>query len=158
VYPKVSGLSGVTKYTLTKMNTRWEATQKVMAAKLTRLTHRIAIQLHPVAESCTICSSRSRRPVRKLLGTLSYCYMHAIQMCSPICKHKTYCCQADKEHSFTLCSILSIFFFFWFPCVLCFSFPSCPLWEQATPRDYHVTLKVTYGCVSVRAQGDFELL
>jgi hypothetical protein len=30
-----------------------------MAAKLTRLTHEIAIQLHLVAESCTICSSLS---------------------------------------------------------------------------------------------------
>jgi hypothetical protein len=30
-----------------------------MAAKLVRLTHKIAIQLHLVAESCTICSSRS---------------------------------------------------------------------------------------------------
>jgi hypothetical protein len=38
-----------------------------MATKLTRLTHKIAIRLHLVAESCTICSSRSRRPVRKLL-------------------------------------------------------------------------------------------
>jgi len=36
-----------------------------MAAKLTRLTDKIAIQLHLVAESCTICSSLSRRPVRK---------------------------------------------------------------------------------------------
>jgi hypothetical protein len=35
-----------------------------MAAKLTRLTHKIAIQLHLVAESCTICSSGSGRPVR----------------------------------------------------------------------------------------------
>jgi hypothetical protein len=43
-----------------------------MAAKLTRRTHKIAIQLHLVAESCTICSSRSRRPVRKLLDTSSY--------------------------------------------------------------------------------------
>jgi len=40
-----------------------------MAAKLTRLTHKIAIQLHVAAESCTICSSRSRRSVRKLLDT-----------------------------------------------------------------------------------------
>jgi hypothetical protein len=40
-----------------------------MAAKLTRLTHKVAIQLHLVAESCTICSSRSRRPVQKLLHT-----------------------------------------------------------------------------------------
>jgi len=37
-----------------------------MAAKHTRLTHQI------VAEGCTICSSRSRRPVRKLLDTPSY--------------------------------------------------------------------------------------
>jgi len=37
-----------------------------MAAKLTRLTHKIAIQLHLVAESC------SRRPVRKLLDTRPY--------------------------------------------------------------------------------------
>jgi hypothetical protein len=36
-----------------------------MAAKVTRLAHKIAIQLHLVAESCTICSSRSRRSVRK---------------------------------------------------------------------------------------------
>jgi hypothetical protein len=43
-----------------------------MAAKLTSLTYKIAIQLHLVAESCTICSSRSRRPVRKLLDTPSY--------------------------------------------------------------------------------------
>jgi hypothetical protein len=38
-----------------------------MAAKLTR-----SIQLHIVTENCTICSSRSRRPVRKLLDTPSY--------------------------------------------------------------------------------------
>jgi len=35
-----------------------------MAAKLTRLTHKIATQLHLVAETCTICSSRSGRRVR----------------------------------------------------------------------------------------------
>jgi len=45
-----------------------------MTAKLTSLTHKIAIQLHLVAESCTICYSRSRRPVRKLLGTPSYTF------------------------------------------------------------------------------------
>jgi len=43
----------------------------IMAAKLTRLTHRIAIQLHLVADSCTTYSSRSRRQVRKLLDTPS---------------------------------------------------------------------------------------
>jgi hypothetical protein len=31
-------------------NTRWEATQRVMAAKLIRLTHKMATQLHLVAE------------------------------------------------------------------------------------------------------------
>jgi hypothetical protein len=53
------------------INTRWEAIQRVMAAKLTILTHKIATQLYLVANSCTICSSRSRRPVRKLLDTPS---------------------------------------------------------------------------------------
>jgi hypothetical protein len=43
-----------------------------MAAKLARLTHKIVIQLHLVAKSCTICISRSKRPVRKLLVTPSY--------------------------------------------------------------------------------------
>jgi hypothetical protein len=33
-----------------------------MAAKLTRLTHKIRIQLHLVAESCAICCSYSRWP------------------------------------------------------------------------------------------------
>jgi len=42
-----------------------------MAAELTKLTHKITIQLHLVAEGYTICSSRSRRPVRKLLITPS---------------------------------------------------------------------------------------
>jgi len=45
---------------------------KVMAANLTILTHKIEIQLHLAAESSTVCSSRSRRPVRKLLDTSSY--------------------------------------------------------------------------------------
>jgi len=53
------------------MKTCWEATRRVMAAKLTRLTHKIEIQLHIVVESCTICSSHSRRPVQKLLDTPS---------------------------------------------------------------------------------------
>jgi hypothetical protein len=52
---------------ITTTNTRWEATQRVMAAKLTRLTHKIVIQQHLVAESCTICSSRSRRPTSSYL-------------------------------------------------------------------------------------------
>jgi hypothetical protein len=59
-------------FTLTAINIRWEATQRLMAAKFTRLTHKIAIQLHLGAEKCTICRSRSRRPVRKLVDTPSY--------------------------------------------------------------------------------------
>jgi len=43
-----------------------------MAAKLTRLTHKISIQLHLVAESCIIWSSCSRWPVQKYLDTPSY--------------------------------------------------------------------------------------
>jgi len=43
-----------------------------METKLTRLTHKIAIQLHLVAESYIICSSRFRRPVQKHLDTASY--------------------------------------------------------------------------------------
>jgi len=34
-----------------------------MAAKLTRLTYKITIQLNLFAEDCTTCSFRSRRPV-----------------------------------------------------------------------------------------------
>jgi hypothetical protein len=68
VYQKVSGLS---HNEIKTINTRWEATQRFRAAKLTRLTHKISIQLHLLADSCTICSSCSRRPVRKLLDTRS---------------------------------------------------------------------------------------
>jgi uncharacterized protein involved in tellurium resistance len=56
----------ITKYTLTTINTHCEATQRVMAAKVAMLTHKIAIQLYLMAESCTICISRYRRPVRKI--------------------------------------------------------------------------------------------
>jgi hypothetical protein len=56
----------IAKYTTTKINTRWEATERVMAEKLTRLIHKIVIQLNLVTESCNICSSRSRRPVRNV--------------------------------------------------------------------------------------------
>jgi len=47
-----------------------------MATKLARLTHKTALQLQLVAESSTICSSRPRRPVRKLLDTPSYTYTY----------------------------------------------------------------------------------
>jgi hypothetical protein len=69
---KIFRTESITKYTLTTINTRWHAIQRLMASKLTRLTHKIAIQLHLVAESCTVCSSRNRRPGRKLLDTPLY--------------------------------------------------------------------------------------
>jgi len=75
VYTNVSKsfrTESITKCIRTTISTRWEATERVMAAKLTRLTHGIAIQLYLVAENCTICSSRSRRPVLELLDTPSY--------------------------------------------------------------------------------------
>jgi hypothetical protein len=69
VYPKVSGLSR-------QRNTRLPLVLLVEKQhKLIRLTHKIAIQLHLVAESYTICSSRSRRTVRKFLDTPSYISM-----------------------------------------------------------------------------------
>jgi hypothetical protein len=43
-----------------------------MAATVTRLTYKIAIQLNLMTEICTVCSSRSRRPVQKRLDTPSY--------------------------------------------------------------------------------------
>jgi hypothetical protein len=49
----------ITKYMLTSINTRWEATQRLVAAKLTKLSHKIALQLHLVAKRYTICSGRS---------------------------------------------------------------------------------------------------
>jgi len=52
-----------------------------MAAKLTKLIHKIVIQLHLVAETCIICSSRSRRPVLKLSDPPSY------KVKSPVSKH-----------------------------------------------------------------------
>jgi len=43
-----------------------------MATKLTRLTHKMVMHLHLVAESCIICNSCSRQPVWKILDTPSY--------------------------------------------------------------------------------------
>jgi hypothetical protein len=63
----------LTNYECVSKNKHWmRSNAKGYRAKLTRLTHEIAIKLHLVAQSCTICSSRSGRPVRKLLDTPSY--------------------------------------------------------------------------------------
>jgi len=51
-----------------------------MAAELTRLTHKIAIELHLIAESSTICSSCAKQPVQKLLDTPSYVDVDVIQI------------------------------------------------------------------------------
>jgi hypothetical protein len=48
---KSSRTESITIYTLTFGITRSEVTQRVMAAKVTRLTRKIEIQLHLVAES-----------------------------------------------------------------------------------------------------------
>jgi hypothetical protein len=73
-YPKVSGLSR--NEINNKKHSR--SSTKIMTAKLSRLTHKVAIQLHLAAESCTICSFRSRRPVPKLLDTPSYLYFFTL--------------------------------------------------------------------------------
>jgi hypothetical protein len=39
-----------------------------MAVKLTRVTHQIAIQLHLVANNCTICSSRPQEAGPETFG------------------------------------------------------------------------------------------
>jgi len=51
-----------------------------MAVKLTRLTHKIVIQLNLVADSSTTFSSSSGRPVRKLFDTLSYSLPNIIKV------------------------------------------------------------------------------
>jgi hypothetical protein len=72
--------------------------KRVMVTKITRLTHKIAIQLHLVAESCTIFSYRSRWPVPKLLDTPSYCEKIYIYIYIYI-----YICQ---QHPQIFCNIL----------------------------------------------------
>jgi len=67
---------------------------KVMVAKPTRLTHKVAIQLLLVAENCTICSSHFRRPVWKLLDTPSYTRVHI-----PACKKSFY---THSEHKVSM--------------------------------------------------------
>jgi hypothetical protein len=106
----------ITKYTLTIINTRWEAIQRVMAAKLTRLTHNIAIHLYLVAESCTICSSRSRQPVRKLLDTPS-CITSHVTLFHTSCRlyitlHYIICCIShmiwnESKSKICLCFIIT---------------------------------------------------
>jgi len=76
-----------------------------MVAKLTRLTHKIAIQLHVVAESCTICSFHSRQPVQKLLKTPLY---HKSRMAFPLLHFKS--CSVTLLHSNLLCCLMWNFY------------------------------------------------
>jgi len=94
---------------LTITNTHSEVTQRGTAAKLTILTQKIATQLHLVADSCTICSSQSRRPVQKHSDTPSYiikaCTLENINSnCSNMCIYNELNSQAALKayDSFTL--------------------------------------------------------
>jgi hypothetical protein len=58
-----------------------------MATKLTRLIHKISIELHLVTESCTICSSRSWRPVRKHPRKKMCLYYEQVAWLSCVCMY-----------------------------------------------------------------------
>jgi len=81
--------------TAATINNCWEATQRVMAAKLTTLTHKIAIQLQLLAESCTICNSRCRRPVRKRLDAPSYTSKIVLRACRPVSTYRIFLVVTD---------------------------------------------------------------
>jgi len=70
-----------------------------MAAKLTRMTHKIVIQLHLVADSCTICCSCSRWPVQILLDMHFYAYRSLNKWSR---KTQNYCCYYYYYFSFFL--------------------------------------------------------
>jgi len=67
-----------------------------MATNPTILTHKIPIQLHPLAESYTICSSRSRWPVRKLwthpLTRVSVLHNVSVELILVVCIVDRICC------------------------------------------------------------------
>jgi len=63
-----------------------------MAAKLIRLTYKIAIQLLLVAESYTIWSCRSRRPVQKLMVTYN-----GSQVRAPSCRVNFAICLCKRK-------------------------------------------------------------
>jgi hypothetical protein len=72
VYPNVSGLSQQRNIRLQLYTLVEKQHRGFIAVKITRLSHKIAIQLHLVLKTRTICRSRAMRPVRKLLDTPSY--------------------------------------------------------------------------------------
>jgi hypothetical protein len=102
VYPKVSVLSRneINYYYYYYYKHSLKPRQRVTAAKLTRLIHKIAIQLHLLAESCTICSARLGRPVRKLLDTLVFLkYKHSLRSNTKAYGGKTH--YTDSQNSET---------------------------------------------------------
>jgi hypothetical protein len=64
--------NGVSKSFWTELITKYTQHEQHKGLWQQNSLDKIAIQLHLVEESCTICSSCSRRPVWKLLDTPSY--------------------------------------------------------------------------------------
>jgi len=54
-----------------------------MATAHPRMTHKVAIQLHLVTDGYIVCSSRSRRPVPKILDMSNNCILVFIN-CYPV--------------------------------------------------------------------------
>jgi hypothetical protein len=77
------------------------------------VTHKIAIHLHLMVENCTVCSSRCRRPVRKLLGTPS-CVFTNVQVkgmkvklsvcCACLSTH--FCCPRQESNTYHMLVII----------------------------------------------------
>jgi hypothetical protein len=92
--------STTTTTTTTTTNTHREAAQSFMVAKFIKLTHKIVIQLHLVAESHTICSSCFRQQVQKLLDTPSYM--------PPILYHFSFLYKSPSQHfGIQFCKVLT---------------------------------------------------
>jgi hypothetical protein len=87
-----------------------------MAAKVTRLTDKIAIQQRLVAESCTICSSRSRRSASPetfrytLVFLFAPIYFHdrKISVLTARMFKKTFCVWMSLHLSVMLCNLMII--------------------------------------------------
>jgi hypothetical protein len=69
-----------------------------MAAKLTRQTHKIAINLHLVAEICTICSYLSTHIYTYYIGLYNTRAQKQTRMANPK-RDEFYCCKSDGERT-----------------------------------------------------------
>jgi hypothetical protein len=78
---------------------------KGYGAKLTRMIHKIAIQLRLLAESCTICSSRSRRP--ETFGYTHVCLYVRMYVCMCVYVCISNLCCFNKLISFVMNYIAS---------------------------------------------------